>query len=179
MNQYTEDPLLGRYRQKPPKFGRKVNLRDRLLGGAAIVALLIGFWWLVFYDSTTYEFTAAQVESVFDPDSIEEGSGFTVYLRGGAEPSSAVILLSDATGAEIQEATSRVEGLMSAETERIANEFPRESIYGADFKLHNLIIYCAFWRNCSAYERQFLAEVQSLGIRDELYGPGRMAPSTQ
>ncbi len=179
LNQYTEDPLLGRYRQRPPRFGRKVNLRDRLLGATVIVALIVGLWWLVFYDSTSYVFTAEQVETVFKPDTVEEGSGYSIYLNGGSEPSSAVILLSGARDEELDEAISRVEGLMSTETDRIAKEFPRELIYGADFKFHNLIIYCAFWRNCGAYEREFLAEVQSLGIRDELYRQDQFVPSTQ
>jgi len=179
LNQYTEDPLLGRYRQKPPRFGRKVNLRDRLLGVAVIVALIVGLWWLVFYDSTSYVFTAEQVETVFKPDAVEEGSGYSIYLNGGSEPSSAVILRSGATTEELDEAISRVEDLMSTETERIANEFPRESIYGADFKFHNLIVYCAFWRNCGVYERRFRAEAQSLGIHDELFQQDNFVPSTQ
>ncbi len=165
LNQYTEDPLLDVYHPKPRKFGRRVNGRDRLFGVAVIIGLIFGFWWLVFHDSTSYVFTAEQVESVFKPDSTEVASGYTEYSLSGKAPQ-AIIMRTGASDDELSGAIKRIEHQMSIATEELAREYPNEFIHGSKFDFHNLIIFCSFAQNCQTYERRFLNKVQSLGLLD-------------
>jgi hypothetical protein len=165
LNQYTEDPLLEVYHPGPKRFGRRVNSRDRLFGVAVMIALLFGFWWLVFHDSTSYVFTAEQVESVFKPHSVEIATGYTEYSRGDKAPQT-IIMRTEASDDELSGVIDRIEQRMADGTEELAQEFPNELIYGSKFEFHNLIIFCAFAQNCQSYERRFLNKVQSLGLLD-------------
>lgn len=140
-----------------------MNSWDRVLGVAVIIALMFGLWWLVFHDPNSYVLTEGQIKKVLRPNAVERASGYTVFSRGD---NTVMILRSGASDDEISGAISRIEQRMEVETEKIAQEFPLESIRGAQFEFHNLIIFCAFAQNCNSYERRFLTEVQTLGLRD-------------
>jgi hypothetical protein len=135
------------------------------VGVAVIFALIFGLWWLVFYDSTTYVFTEAQVERVIRPDTVETASGHTVYSREGTSPV-VIILRSGASDDELSGVIKRIKQEMAIATEKLANEYPRETIRGSKFEYHNLIIFCAFAQNCGALDRQLRAEVERLNFVD-------------
>jgi len=118
----------------------------------------------VFHDSTTYVFTEEQVESVFRPHTVEIGSGYTIYSHSGSAPN-AIVLRSGATDSELSEVKERLKQQMAVATDQLAKEYPSENIRGVNYEFHNLIIFCAFTKNCS-YERQLLTKVQSLGLYD-------------
>ena len=129
-----------------------------------MIALIFGFWWLVFHDSTSYLFTVEQVENVFKPHAVEVAPGYAVYSREGTSPE-AIIMRTGASDDELSGVIERIEQQMAIATEELAREYPNEFIHGSKFDFHNLIIFCAFAQNCQSYERRFLNKVQSLALR--------------
>jgi hypothetical protein len=165
VNQYTEDPLLYTYSPKPKRFGRLVAWRDRIVGMTVILALIVGLWFLVFHDSTTYTFTDAHVRDTFKVEHVEETPGYTEYSRFGSAPVT-MILRTGATDSELDDVVDRIRDRMAIATEELAQEFPNEHIRGSEFEFHNLIIFCGFAQNCGVYKKNLLRDVQRLNLLD-------------